>query len=1040
MRATIRIAVFIALAALLLAPARAEAAPSAAPLTQPATSLSGTVRVYLSSIAGVNTLNLTIDGSYSVNGDASRRLNQGGSATVSFEGGRLYLTAGGARTDMGTRFFLRRHDTSGNNGIKIAQSRNPSNWYNGDLEFAVRNGRMYPIVYVYLEDYMQGVLPYEMSNSWPLEALKAQAVAARTYALAAMAKGAAYYDVVDTTTDQVYRGLAAGNANCRQAVAETQGVVGMYNGQYMGAYYGASNGGQTESIKNAWNVSGYPYLGVTDDPYDLANPDSVRRTYTIYATAGNSAALESLLKQKALPKLQTKGYDGAATDIRIRSIDDVRAHTPMYAAPSRLYTKVDVTLTTQQSASPVTVTLDYFGEMEALMNLSINSIKNELITVSRSGVNFQLSARRYGHGIGMSQRGAQQMANQGLSYRQIIGFYYPGVTLVQYDMGAEELPPLPGDGGSTPPPSQQQPVDPSQSAARVSLANPSEWLNLRKGPGTDTAILAQLRHGQELTALTTDGTWCQVRYGSLVGYVMQSYLVFEAGMGSDAEPTPTPDPAQTPAPDAPLYWVTVALQDMGSKLNLRSGPSTASGIVLRLAHGARLEALGQSGAWLLVRWGGAQGYVMGTYVTRDAEDGPAATPAPTSAPQAPGERYAMVAVSAGQTLNLRAAPTTSAPVLRTLPSGAQVTYDDYTAGWCRVSYGAWQGYVMSKYLSPLDDVQPTASPAPSAAPGQDAAASQTPAPAVTPAPPAVQTATVALSSSSGRLNLRAGQSTGTEVVASIPNGASVEVLAYGSAWCLVRYRGMEGYAAAAYLRLDGEGATPAPSAAPTPNAAEPFDVYVSVSGSLNLRAAPSTAAKILTTVRDGARLTALTRLEGWYEVVWQDAVAYAAAQYIAVAPAASAAHPTPSAGPAESLSLGDNSPADANTPPAMAAGTARPAPGTGSAESPSLGDNSPADANPPSEIAAGTARPAPKPQDVINEGTVRAGEADGGVALYAEANGASRGLITVPYRARVQVLAYEGKTAAWCLVYYEGWQGYLPRADLDLDAPVPADL
>ena len=80
---------------------------------------------------------------------------------------------------------------------------------------------------------MLGVLPYEMDNSFPLEALKAQAVAARTYALKKMSVQAATYDVVDTTSDQVYNGTPSGNARCAQAVQETSGIVGTVGGEYM---------------------------------------------------------------------------------------------------------------------------------------------------------------------------------------------------------------------------------------------------------------------------------------------------------------------------------------------------------------------------------------------------------------------------------------------------------------------------------------------------------------------------------------------------------------------------------------------------------------------------------------------------------------------------------------------------------------------------------------------------------------------------------------------------------------------------------------
>ncbi len=233
------------------------------------TTVSGTVRVYLSSISSLTAVDVSIAGSYSVGGDASRALARGQNIRVSNSGGTLMMTADGQTQTMGSRFKLRRHQTSGENGVRIAQARYPASLYPGDIEFIAKGGNVQIIVHVYMEDYMLGVLPYEMDNSFPLEALKAQAVAARTYALKKMSAQAATYDVVDTTSDQVYNGTPSGNARCAQAVQETSNIVGTVNGEYMASYYTASNGGQTESVKNAWGSGSYSYLQVKDDPYDL---------------------------------------------------------------------------------------------------------------------------------------------------------------------------------------------------------------------------------------------------------------------------------------------------------------------------------------------------------------------------------------------------------------------------------------------------------------------------------------------------------------------------------------------------------------------------------------------------------------------------------------------------------------------------------------------------------------------------------------------------------------------------------------------------
>ena len=82
----------------------------------------------------------------------------------------------------------------------------------------------------------------------------------------------------------------------------------------------------------------------------------------------------------------------------------------------------------------VSVALDYFSQVEGLCSMSINVLKNETLTVTEAVGGYKLTARRFGHGVGMSQRGAQQMANEGFAYDQILEFYYPGLTRTRYTM------------------------------------------------------------------------------------------------------------------------------------------------------------------------------------------------------------------------------------------------------------------------------------------------------------------------------------------------------------------------------------------------------------------------------------------------------------------------------------------------------------------------------------------------------------------------------------------------------------------------------
>ena len=124
------------------------------------TTISGTVRVYLSSIASNTSVDVSVDGSYSIGGDASRAIARGTQLNVRNSGGTLLLTMNGQTETMGSRFKIRRHQTTGENGVRIAQARYPGSLYPGDVEFIANGGNVQIVVHVYMEDYMRGVLPY----------------------------------------------------------------------------------------------------------------------------------------------------------------------------------------------------------------------------------------------------------------------------------------------------------------------------------------------------------------------------------------------------------------------------------------------------------------------------------------------------------------------------------------------------------------------------------------------------------------------------------------------------------------------------------------------------------------------------------------------------------------------------------------------------------------------------------------------------------------------------------------------------------------
>ena len=814
-RAMAKTAAYLLICALALgafAPAARADVPASAPLTAGATQ-NGMVRVRLSSLGSPAALNLTVYGSYTVNGQTDKTLSSGSSVTVRYNAasGSLSLTAGGVTASMGSAFKLRRHQTGGQNGVKIAQGRVPGNLYPGDFQFTVKNGVLYIIAYIYMEDYLYGVLPYEMGASSPLESLKAQAIAARTYTMRAMAYAASsLYDVVDTTADQVYNGTPSGSAACVRAVDETRGIALRYASSFAAAYYTASNGGQTESIKNAWGVSGYPYLSVKDDPYDLASPDARKASFFVSAAGTQSnGILGNLLSRKA----QSVFGSGAA----VTAVTAVTPHSPKYAAPSKLYTKLDFSVAYQRGGAAYTgvLTFDIFSELEGPLGMSINSGSNELWSAAASAGGFTVTARRYGHGLGMSQRGAMQMAKMGYSCAQILGFYFEGCTQMQYTLTRSILSPVISGQPSqeqyiteAPAPLQTDAptVAPSAPAgglyARVTTAQGS--LNLRESPRSNARVLRTIPQYETIAILEKGDAWCKTAYGGLTGYVMTGFLTFQTG-ALPLAPTDMPSAAPTQAPTAsaptaapvPVSGDAVArvVTPQGS-LNLREGPRNNARIIRTIPQYDFVTVLSAGTEWCQVAYSGETGFVMARFLSFGASAAPTlapSAPAPTAAPvPVSGDAVARVVTVQGS-LNLRQSPGESARVLRTIPQYGFVTVQERGSVWCRVTYDGTAGWAMTRFLS--FGAGTAASPAPSAAPVSSPAGQQT--------DPTLRALDMPVMGrvmpEDKRLNLRQACSTSARVILEMPKYDFLLIIAVGDTWCEVEYEGKHGYCMTKYL-------------------------------------------------------------------------------------------------------------------------------------------------------------------------------------------------------------------------------------------------
>ena len=171
--------------------------------------------------------------------------------------------------------------------------------YHGTLALRSRGGGVSVVNGLSLDTYLRGVVPSESPSHWPLAALEAQAVAARSYAMAEL-RPSSWYDLVPTTADQVYGGVRAERPSSDRAVYATRGQVLTWNGQVARTYYSSSSGGRTEAVQDAWGgAAPIPYLRSVPDPYDTYSPHHDWGPYNfsssrLAAQLGLGSAVESV--------------------------------------------------------------------------------------------------------------------------------------------------------------------------------------------------------------------------------------------------------------------------------------------------------------------------------------------------------------------------------------------------------------------------------------------------------------------------------------------------------------------------------------------------------------------------------------------------------------------------------------------------------------------------------------------------------------------------------------------------------------------------
>ena len=541
-----------------------------------------------------NQLSLTFvpNGDYFTS-DYSLFLQSGVSYTIKQENGQLSLYQGTQRLTLADELSLTPFRESDRLAIN-------NRFYAGSFRFVVEDNKyVRPINSLYMEDYLKGVVPIEMYTSWNAEALKSQAVAARSYAMS-------YVNTVinDTVSYQAYGG-DVGTVSTNQAVDATQGEVLMYNGKAINAVFSASNGGVTESNSNAWiGSTPVPYFGVKSDSYDpkttwnfslskqqidLTGKDLSRPDGWWSTTKEKDSVIASNIKTW----LYSNGY--TPSDIKLINVSSLSLYDVLSGGRvNKGSITLDYLAKGKTSVQRLTLTDLASSKIRAMIGSRImTSFLVDKVDSSTSVI--AVAGRGDGHGVGMSQWGAKYRGDAGQSYRDILGFYYSGASLEKtYALHAVDT------------------VTPIVSNHLVSYDATSN-------------VIAGSYSLDELSRVTIyvkdeAGNLVQTLYSNvLTPSGDKTYLVDASAMtdGTYTFVITATDGAGnivTSSATSTLFKPKTGTVT-ASSLSVRSGPGTTYSILGYVKLNQTVRITGKEGNWYLIDFGTTKGYVSATYIT-----------------------------------------------------------------------------------------------------------------------------------------------------------------------------------------------------------------------------------------------------------------------------------------------------------------------------------------------------------------------------------------------------------------------------------------
>lgn len=357
-----------------------------------------------------------------------------------------------------------------------------NNRYRGGIMFNALSSGVTIINYLPLEEYLYGVINGELNKSNPIEALKAQAVAARSFAICKLGTHKSYgFDLCATTHCQVYKGYGDEYMETTRAVDETKGETTIYDEKTVPAFFFKNSGGYTQSIEDVWGSKSFNYLKAVEDEYSPRYPWNYTYDFFDLSSKLSSAGFDvgsvtevSISKRNqsgAVEELRFIGTNGTATlqKSKIRSVLGATVikstmftfgdadfdntdmsrdnkieenHTYVLSGEQNgivetsdfLYVMNDSGIANQISKEDIYICDGKETKLNSNLSESDNLDNNDENTnfnsnESASGGNVTFTGLGYGHGIGMPQDSAVEMAKKGFTYDEILKYYYTDITI-----------------------------------------------------------------------------------------------------------------------------------------------------------------------------------------------------------------------------------------------------------------------------------------------------------------------------------------------------------------------------------------------------------------------------------------------------------------------------------------------------------------------------------------------------------------------------------------------------------------------------------